>query len=401
MVLTDQRQAIPNAIDAARDDLLHISREIHARPEIRYEEHFAHQLLSDALERYGFVAERGAGGVATAFVARKRGRADRPSLAFVAEYDALPGLGHGCGHNLIATAALAAGLGVGTVISEIEGMVLVIGTPAEEGGGGKIKLIEAGVFDGVDATLMVHPGSNMTFVPVEPGSGISLASQSMRFEFHGKAAHAAVSPAAGINALNAVLLMFHGIDSLRQHLVDGTRIHGIITNGGQATNIVPEHASCVIQMRNRDRNYLREVIEKVKNIAQGAALMTGARLEMSETAPMYEDTRPNRTLARAYAENLQAAGVELAPPGTARAPASTDYGNVSHRVPSCGINFAVSETPIPGHSREMVAAAISPFGEEQMLKVAKGMALTGYQILTEPDLLARAKAEHADTVHWR
>lgn len=400
MLRTDQRQTILEAIDAARDDLLHISREIHAHPELNYQEHFAAQVLTEALERYGFSVERGAGGVATAFVARKRGRADRPNVAFIAEYDALPGLGHGCGHNLIAISALAAGIGVGAVIAEVDGTVLVIGTPAEEGGGGKIKLIEAGVFNEVDATLMVHPGSNLTFVPVERGSGISLAMYGLRFEFHGKAAHAALSPDAGINALNAVIHTFTGIDALRQHLRDGTRIHGIITQGGQAVNVVPEYAACELMMRSRDREYLRTVIEQVTNIAQGAAQMTGARLEVSEAYPFYEDTRPNRTLAKAFAENLQAVGVELAPPGTPRGAASTDYGNVSHVVPSCGISYAVSETPIPGHSREMLAAASSSFGEESTLKVAKGMALTGYQVLADPDLLTRAKAEHADKEHW-
>lgn len=391
---TDQQRAILDAIDAARDDLLSIAREIHAHPELNYEEYFAAQILTEALDRYGFAVERGAGGVATAFVGRKQGRASRPSIAFIAEYDALPGLGHGCGHNLIATAALAAGIGLSAVIAELEGAVLVIGTPAEEGGGGKIRLIEAGIFNGLDATLMVHPGSHVTLVPVEPGTGMNLAMYGLRFEFYGKAAHAAASSAEGINALNAVIHTFTGIDALRQHLREDARVHGIITHGGQAPNVVPEYAACVIMMRSRDREYLWEVIERVKKVAEGAALMTGARLVTSEAYPFYEEMRPNRTLAKAFAANLRAVGVDLAPPDTPRGAASTDYGNVSQIVPSCEVLYAISETPIPGHSWEKVAASISPFAEEATLQVAKGMALTGYDLLTDRDLLTRVKKEH-------
>jgi amidohydrolase len=394
MKAVDLREDIVAAIEGARADLLRISREIHAHPELNYQEHFAAGLLSEQLAKWGFAVERAPGGVETAFVARRSGCSSRPAVAFLAEYDALPGIGHGCGHNLIATAAVAAGIGLSAVIDSLEGSVLVIGCPAEEGGGGKIRLIEAGVFAGLDATLMVHPGSHQTIVPVEPGSGKNLAMYGLRFAFHGKAAHAAAAPAEGINALNAVLHTFAGVDSLRQHLRDDTRIHGIITDGGQAPNVVPEFAACVMMMRSPDRTYLSEVIEKVKDVARGAALMTGARLEFSEAYPFYYEMRPNHALAARFAANLVACGVEVAPPGTTRSAGSTDYGNVSHLVPSCEVHYAISEQPIAGHSREKAIAALSTVAEEATLAVAKGMALTGLDVLLDAEFRTALWDEH-------
>jgi amidohydrolase len=391
----DLRRRVTDAIDAEREALLRISREIHAHPELNYQEQFAARLLCEALAGWGFDVERSAGGVDTAFVARKRGGDGGPAIAFLAEYDALPGIGHGCGHNLIATAAVAAGLGAASALDRVAGSVSVIGTPAEEGGGGKIRLLDAGVFDGFDATLMAHPGSDTTHVPVEPGSGQNLAMYGLRFEFHGRAAHAAAAPAEGINALNAVLHTFAGVDSLRQHLREDTRIHGIITDGGQAPNVVPEFASCVMMVRSRDRAYLSGIIDKVKDVARGAALMTGGRLETSEAYPFYFEMRPNRTLAASFAAHLVELGVELAPAGATRSAGSTDYGNVSHVVPSCEVHYAISEQPVAGHSREKAVAAISELAEEATLTVAKAMALTGLDLLTGPESLARVKAEFA------
>jgi amidohydrolase len=290
---------------------------------------------------------------------------------------------------------VAAGTGVGSIIPEIPGTVLVIGTPAEEGGGGKIRMLEGAAFEGLDATLMVHPGSNLTIAPVEIGSGQNLAMYGLKFEFHGRAAHAAAAPAEGINALNAVLHTFSGIDSLRQHLRDDTRIHGIIIDGGLAPNVVPEFAACVHMVRSRDRDYLIDVIEKVKDVARGAALMTGARVEISEAYPFYHEMRPNRTLAAAFASNLVEVGVEVAPSGTTRSAGSTDYGNVSHVVPSCEVHYAISPTPVPGHSREKCEASISEFAEAATIQVAKAMALTGFDLLSDAGLLSRAKAEFA------
>ena len=289
------------AIDAAREELVGVALDIHAHPELNYQEHYAAKLLSDTLEGHGFAVERGVGGVETAFRATLQGGAgDGPTVAILAEYDALPEIGHGCGHNLIAMAAVGAGLGVKANLASLPGRVVVIGTPAEEGGGGKIRLLEAGVFKEVDVCLSSHPSSNRTIIPedIPMDESWSLAMVGYRYIFHGKAAHAAAAPEEGINALNAVIHLFSGIDALRQHLRDDVRIHGIITDGGLAPNVVPEFAAANFMLRCRDRRYLSDVVVgKVEQVAQGAALITGATLEVEPYYPFYENVLPNGVLA--------------------------------------------------------------------------------------------------------
>ena len=245
------------AIESARSELVEIALDIHAHPELNYEEQHAAELLSGTLEKHGFEVERGVGGVETAFTATLPGRGgDGPTVAILAEYDALPDIGHGCGHNLIAMAAIGAGLGLQANRESLPGRIMVIGTPAEEGGGGKIRMLEGGVFDGVDAVLSSHPSSNRTVIPTDipMGESWSLAMVGYRYIFHGKAAHAAAMPHEGINALNGVIHLFSGIDSLRQHLREDTRIHGVITDGGRAPNVVPEYAAANFMLRCRDRD---------------------------------------------------------------------------------------------------------------------------------------------------
>ena len=234
------------AIENSRQALFDLSKDVHAHPELNYEEYYSANALAGFLEGRGLQVERGVGGVETAFRATIPGSGgDGPTIAVLAEYDALPEIGHGCGHNLIAMAAMGAALGLQANARDLPGRVEIIGTPAEEGGGGKIRLLDAGVFDGVDATLSSHPFSNRTLIPAvaAPGESWSLAMVGYRYMYHGKAAHAAAAPEAGINALNAVIHLFTGIDALRQHLRDDVRIHGVITDGGLAPNVVPEFAA--------------------------------------------------------------------------------------------------------------------------------------------------------------
>ena len=298
------------AIDSAREELVGIALDIHAHPELNYQEYYAANLLAGTLEQHDFAVERGVGGVETAFRATLQGGAGHgPTVAILAEYDALPEIGHGCGHNLIAMAAIGAGLGVQANLESLPGRVFVIGTPAEEGGGGKIRLLEAGVFDEVDVCLSSHPSSNRTIIPedIAMDESWSLAMVGYRYIYHGKAAHAAAAPEEGINALNAVIHLFNGIDALRQHLRDDVRIHGIITDGGMAPNVVPEFAAANFMLRCRDRNYLSEVVvEKVQQVAEGAASMSGARLEVEPYYPFYENVLPNGVLAEAFRANAAA-----------------------------------------------------------------------------------------------
>ena len=391
-----------STIDASKQALFDLSRDVHSHPELNYQEYYSSNALAGFLERHSFQVERGIGGVDTAFRATITGGAgEGPTIAVLAEYDALPEIGHGCGHNLIAMAAMGAALGLQANAQELPGRVVVIGTPAEEGGGGKIRLLEAGVFDDVDATLSSHPFSNRTLIPAAAsrGESWSLAMVGYRYMYHGKAAHAAAAPEAGVNALNAVIHLFTGIDALRQHLRDDVRIHGVITDGGTAPNVVPEFAAANFMLRSRDGRYLSDVVVgKVAQVAEGAASMTGARLEVQEFYPFYENVQPNVVLAQAVGSNAQALGIKLDEPVAGRpgSGASTDFGNVSQVMPAFELRYAVSEEPVASHTREMGETAVTDLALSNALLVAKTLSLTATDLLRDTALVEAAKVEFAD-----
>ena len=391
-----------SAIEASKQALFDLSKDVHAHPELNYEEYYSSDALAGFLESSGLAVERGIGGVETAFRAFiPGGGGGGPTIAVLAEYDALPEIGHGCGHNLIAMAAMGAAVGLQANAQDLPGRVVVIGTPAEEGGGGKIRLLEAGVFDGVDATLSSHPFSNRTVIPAASpkGESWSLAMVGYRYMYHGKAAHAAAYPEQGINALNAVIHLFTGIDALRQHLRDDVRIHGVITDGGTAPNVVPEFAAANFMLRSRDGRYLSdEVVGKVRQVAEGAAAMTGSRLEIEEFYPFYENVQPNVTLAQATGANAQALGMKLDEPipGRPGSGASTDFGNVSQAMPGFELRYAVSETPVPSHTRQMQETAVTDLALNNALLVAKTLSLTASDLLRDAAMVEAAKAEYAE-----
>ena len=391
-----------SAIESAKQALFDLSKDVHAHPELNYEEFYSSGALAGFLEGNGLAVERGIGGVETAFRAViPGGGGDGPTIAVLAEYDALPEIGHGCGHNLIAMAAMGAALGLQANAPDLPGRVEIIGTPAEEGGGGKIRLLEAGVFNGVDATLSSHPFSNRTIIPAAApkGESWSLAMVGYRYIYHGKAAHAAAYPEAGINALNAVIHLFTGIDALRQHLRDDVRMHGVITDGGTAPNVVPEFAAANFMLRSRDGRYLSdEVVGKVRAVAEGAAAMTGARLEVEEFYPFYENVQPNVTLAQAVAANIRELGIRLDDPipGRPGSGASTDFGNISKAMPGYELRYAVSETPVPSHTRQMQETAVTDLALSNALQVAKALSLTASDLLRDAALVEAAKAEYGE-----
>ena len=391
-----------STIESSKQALFDLSKDVHAHPELNYQEFYSSDALAGFLEGHDLAVERGIGGIETAFRATiPGGGGDGPTIAVLAEYDALPEIGHGCGHNLIAMAAMGAALGLKANAQDLPGQVVVIGTPAEEGGGGKIRLLEAGVFGGVDATLSSHPFSNRTVIPAASpkGESWSLAMVGYRYMYHGKAAHAAAYPEQGINALNAVIHLFTGIDALRQHLRDDVRIHGVITDGGTAPNVVPEFAAANFMLRSRDGRYLSdEVVGKVRAVAEGAAAMTGSRLEVEEFYPFYENVQPNVTLAQAVGANAQALGMKLDEPipGRPGSGASTDFGNVSQAMPGFELRYAVSETPVPSHTRQMQETAVTDLALNNALLVAKALSLTASDLLRDPALVEAAKAEFAE-----
>ena len=389
-------------IESAKQSLFNLSKDVHAHPELNYEEVYSSDALAGFLEKHDLKVERGIGGIETAFRAViPGGGGDGPTIAVLAEYDALPEIGHGCGHNLIAMAAMGAALGLQANAQDLPGRIEIIGTPAEEGGGGKIRLLEAGVFNDVDATLSSHPFSNRTIIPAASpkGESWSLAMVGYRYIYHGKAAHAAAYPEAGINALNAVIHLFTGIDAMRQHLRDDVRMHGVITDGGTAPNVVPEFAAANFMLRSRDGRYLSdEVVGKVRAVAEGAASMTGARLEVEEFYPFYENVQPNVTLAQAVAANIRELGIKLDDPipGRPGSGASTDFGNISKAMPGFELRYAVSETPVPSHTRQMQETAVTDLALSNALQVAKALSLTTSDLLRDASLVEAAKAEYAD-----
>jgi amidohydrolase len=384
--LEQLKQSVVDDVEKRRDELIHIADTIHANPEIAFEEFESAALLSGVLQENGFAVTRGVAGMETAFVAAMIGKHDSPTVAFLAEYDALPELGHACGHNLIGTAALGAGLAMKTVLPELAGTVQVIGTPAEEGGGGKVIMVEAGVFDGVDAAMMVHP-SNQNITRRE-----SLTSHRVSVEFFGKAAHAAASPDEGINALDAVIQTFNGVNALRQHLRDDARIHGIITQGGTAPNIVPDYAAAQFGVRAADLDYALEVIEKVRACTESGALATGARLEFAVRDYYYANMVPNPRLADLVDDNMAALGIEVRLPLPRERMGSSDMGNVSQVVPALHPYITIGPEDMMGHTVEFREASGSPDGHEGMINAAKFLAMTAVDLLAVPANMAEVKA---------
>lgn len=385
---TALKQRAAAAIQAQRERLITVSDTIHANPELAFKEVKSAALLCDTLEGAGFAVQRGVGDLPTAFRAEAAGKKTGPTIAILAEYDALPKIGHACGHNIIGTAAIGAGIGVKAVIDELPGRVLVIGTPAEESGAGKAVLIERGVFADVDAAIMMHPaGYTMVTRP-------SLAAIRLDVEFTGKAAHAASSPDLGISALEAVIQTFNNVNSLRLHVRPDTRIHGIVTNGGAAINIIPEFASAAFSIRSLSQVYTEKLVQRVIACAAAAATATGARLKTSTTSG-YAAMIPNPTMARLMAANLRSLGVEVHDPRPNERMGSTDMGNVTQVVPGIHAYVAISPENTAGHSVEFCAASKSPEGHRGLINAAVAMAMTVVEMLNDPALVAAAKQELA------
>ncbi|MDR7483633.1 MAG: M20 family metallopeptidase [Armatimonadota bacterium] len=379
-------ERIVAAIDAAADELIALSRRIHATPETAFAEHKAAAWLTEALERYGFAVERGIAGLETAFRAQMRGARPGPTVALLAEYDALPEIGHACGHNLIATAAVGAGVGLAAVREVLPGTAVVLGTPAEEGGGGKVIMLERGAFAGVDVAIMFHPaGYTLAERP-------SLASYRLTVKFTGRAAHAAAAPYEGVNALDALVQTFTAVGLLRQQLRDDARVHGIVTYGGAAPNIIPDRAEAVFTCRAADAAYAREVLERVIACARGAAVATGATLEHAARKG-YDAIRPNRALAQAFARHLERLGIAQDEPPERPRMGSTDMGDVSQVIPAIHPYVSIGPTDLAGHTVEFREAAVSAKGFAAMLAAAKAMALTAYDVLADPALLEQVRRD--------
>ncbi len=379
------KASVINEIDAQRHQLSELSLKIHANPELSFHEVKAVAWLTQYLEENGFSVQRGICELPTAF--RGSYGQGKPVIAILAEYDALPKVGHACGHNLIAACAVGAGVASKLAIDRFGGNILVMGTPAEEEGGGKIIMVDKGAFNNVDITMMVHPGSSNNVTTQ------ALACLALEVEFFGKAAHAAARPEAGINALEAMLQSFAAINSLRQHIKDKARIHGIITDGGEAANIVPAHSAGRFLVRAEDDAYLDELKQKVINCFMGAATASGARLEYRWEDIRYASLRNNLTLARVFRRNMQSLGRKVRLFSRGNALGSTDIGNVSQLVPSIQPFVAIVPVGVSTHSPEFATAAVSEAGVHGLLDAAKALAMTVVDLVANPDIVTRVKKE--------
>lgn len=383
------KTTICETIDGYAPTLREIGAYIAAHPELGHEERLASARLTAALEALGFVVERGTLGLETAFVAEYRSGRAGPTVALLAEYDALPEIGHACGHHLICTMALGAAAGLAPLLEATGGVLRVYGTPAEETKGAKVDMAAAGLFDDVDAALMAHPYHSFE------RSGSSLAMDALQYEFYGKAAHAAANPEDGVNALDAVIQLFNGVGALRQQTRSDARIHGIVSHGGDAPNIIPDYAAARFYVRARTRAYTDELVRKVNACAAAAALATGCRLAVSNYEYSYDELRTNEALSDAFNSNLIANGVAPDEIKPGHDNGSLDLGNVSLRCPAVHGYIQVVDAPYALHSLEFRDAAQLPRAYDGMVLGAKTLALTAYDVLTDAALLSRIKAEFA------
>ena len=385
MAIGEVKDAVIQEIESRSAELAELSRKIHDNPETALQEERAAAWLSGYLEDNGFSLERGICGLPTAFRA-SCGRGE-PVIAMLAEYDALPGIGHGCGHNLIATGAVAAGMGAKKAIDALGGSIAVIGTPGEELAGGKAIMAERGAFEAIAAAMIVHPGGGNAVVMN------TLACQTLEVEFTGRAAHASAEPELGINALEAMLQSYNAINSLRQHIREKARIHGIITDGGQAANIVPAHTAASFFVRAEDDEYLDILKERVIDCFTGAAIATGAELKYKWDDVRYAAMNSNMSLARLFHGNMQALGGDMPLGDDTLWAGSTDVGNVSRLVPTIQPLVAIAGEYILIHTPEFAVAAASEASFKTILKAAGAMAMTAADLLAEPGNLDAAREE--------
>ncbi len=385
--LRDVKERLAAEIDRRADALVDVSRRIHARPELNYEEHFAHDLLAGELEDAGLDVTRSARGVGTAFEARAGG-GDGPTVAVVCEYDALPGIGHGCGHNVIAAAGLGAGRAAAALADELGGRLVVVGSPAEEGGGGKVRLLDGGAFAGIDAALMIHPAdADLMAMDV-------VALQQVHVSYTGEAAHAAAFPHRGRNALDAAVLGYMGVAALRQHIEPGERLHGIITDGGDKPNIVPAFARTEWIVRSPTVAGLDLLKARFLACLQGGAEAAGCEMAVEWIDPVYADMVDNRAIGERYRANAEALGrIVRAPSPAARVVGSTDMGNVSYAVPSIHPMIRVAPPGVPIHTPAFAGFAGGPEGDIAVIDGAKALAWTVADLWLDEGLLARAQDE--------
>ena len=391
--LDSLKKIVQATVDEKRPVLEDIARFLYENPELGSEEFKAFEKITKILEDHGFDVEKGVYDMPTAFVASFKGKGDGPKVAVLAEYDALPGVGHGCGHDLIAASAVGAGIAASKAISELDGEVLVIGTPAEEGhgpsGGSKVIMANKGLFDDIGGVVMLHPASSW-------GVGSqALGISKCNMVFKGQTSHAAASPHLGRNALNAATLAYTATHMLRQEARRDANlvIHGIITEGGIANNIIPDRAVLDFGVRSRDQDYLDEMVDKVARCGEGAAHALGVEVEITK-GRFYSSKKLNYPMIRTLWQNYVDLGAPVSDweeSANSMPMASTDYGDVSQVAPSAGSYIGIAPPGTPGHSIQLADASMTPEGLDAMIVGTKALGMTLVELLAKPDILKEAK----------
>jgi len=372
------------------DDLFEFSRALYDDPELSLEEIRASRRLTEILSRENFQVTRGVASLPTSFVAVARGVRPGPSVAILAEYDALPDVGHGCGHNLIAGSALGAGMVLGRLRHQLPGEIRIIGTPAEETVGGKVLMVKEGIFENLDAVMMIHPGTEFRVFTT------SLACQSIEVTFEGKTSHAVAAPDRGVNALDPLVQLYVGVDALRKSLTSEVRIPGVIVEGGKRANLVPELAVGRFSIRARNRNAVEAILDRIVRLAHGLAAASGARVAIRRMDETYDEMLTNSVLARLFKENLKALGEETNDAPRDRM-GSLDMGNVSHTVPALHAYVAIAPSTGALHTREFAQATLSEPGRKGLLLAVQALSMTAIDLLARPETVAAARQELLDS----
>lgn len=383
--INELKDRVIKEVDNLKFELFDLSKKIHSNPELGLKEYKACKWLTEILKKNGFKVRTKVAGLETAFRAEYPCKEKGYNIAFLAEYDALPEVDHGCGHNIIASASLGSGIALSKLANSLKGKIIVLGTPGEEGQGGKIIMLEKGVFRDVDCAMMIHP-SDQTIVGRE-----ALSIRELKLEFFGRTAHAAAEPELGINALDAVIQTFNSVNALRQHVREDVRIHGIIMKGGVMPNIVPDYASAWFFVRALDDKYTEKVVDKVKSCARASAVSTNTKLKIWYGRG-YKAKRVNKNFYELFRKNLEFLGVKAEEPPKHGGLGSSDIGNLSHALPVIHPYIAITRKGARGHSKEFAEAAISKRGNEAILIGAKTLAMTALDLLTT-DAMEKVKRE--------
>ena len=389
--MDEMKKLLQTSVDSIKGELLQLSHFIHQNPELGLNEYKSSAAICDLLEKHGIKVKKGIGGLETAFIATVKGKSKGPHVAICAEYDALAGIGHGCGHNIIATCATGAFLALSEKMGSLPGELSIIGTPAEESIGGKIIMLENHVFDDVDFAIMIHPTSGKSMV-----ARSARTSGRVRVRFNGKAVHSS-APERGINALSSAVALYNGIDSSRPTFQKGDNINVIILEGGTASNIIPSTSLLEVNLRTEKFSRLTELIDMVKRLAEASAMMTGATVETTVKKLSYE-RYPNIPLSAAFKANVEALGERIEFADNSKYYGSSDMNDVSIRMPMIHDYLSIADDSVVGHTDEFRVAAGSSRGDEVCLIGAKALAMTAYDILRDKKLQDDAYCYYEDVV---